>query len=121
MLILREIGGFFSTKKLKGKFFENNVILARVEKENDCKISRLLTWRKVDNLLPYEGVFFKTIDGYIKIKEGKNFGFVGDIFVDESLLKDNVVAGEYVSVKAVITYNQKKDSWGWRAIALRTT
>ena len=56
-----------------------------------------------------------------KIKEGKNFGFVGDIFVDESLLKDNVVAGEYVSVKAVITYNQKKDSWGWRAIALRTT
>lgn len=113
--------GFFSTKKLKGKFFENNVILARVEKENDCKISRLLTWRKVDNLLPYEGVFFKTIDGYIKIKEGKNFGFVGDIFVDESLLKDNVVAGEYVSVKAVITYNQKKDSWGWRAIALRTT
>ncbi len=65
--------GFFSTKKLKGKFFENNVILARVEKENDCKISRLLTWRKVDNLLPYEGVFFKTIDGYIKIKEGKNF------------------------------------------------
>ena len=56
-------------------------------------------------------MFFKTIDGYIKIKEGKNFGFVGDIFVDESLLKDNVVAGEYVSVKAVITYNQKKDSW----------
>lgn len=110
--------GFFHTAKLKCRFEPNHVMLVRFADEiKEGKAATVVTCRPDAETAPYEGVFFRHIHGALSIRYGNTFGFVDDVFVDASLAKD-VADRTPVNVAAVISYNVKKERWGWRAIQL---
>ncbi|MBD5357746.1 MAG: hypothetical protein HDR88_12195 [Bacteroides sp.] len=112
--------GFFSTKGLKGKFRENDVFLVRLEEKIITgKLSKVLTWKKSSGIPNYFNVFFKRIDGVLRIKQGNTFGFVGDIYVDRKLIRDGMTDGMAVNGIGVLCYTQKKSQFSWKAMSLK--
>ena len=50
------------------------------------------------------------------LKRNKNgFGFVEDVFVPSWLI-EGMENNETLKVKAVKSYDKKKDQWGWKAV-----
>lgn len=112
--------GFFSTKKLGIKIKENDVLLVRLEKAvAEGEISKILTVEKKNNVTEYVNLFFKKIDGDLNLKQGCDFGFVDDIYISQDLIKNDFVNGSPVIGTAIISYNKKKQTFGWRAITLK--
>ncbi len=112
--------GFFFTKGLRVRFFDNCIYHVRVEggiqPNNPTKI---LTCTKIDDVTPYVGTFVKKIDGVFKIKPNQQFGFVDDIYVHPDLINENMTNGVSVVGTAVQSFDTKKGTWGWRAISLK--
>lgn len=108
--------GFFFTKKMKYQPKDNHIYLARFpEGIQTGTATKLMSIRKVDDVTPYEGVFFRRLRAELNIRPGQTFTFIDDIYVDSSLLH-NVQAGDMIDITAVIFYNIKRESWGWRAL-----
>lgn len=61
----------------------------------------------------------KTIRGKLKIKNGNPFGFVEDCFIHPSFIeKHKLLSNQQISVKAIKTFNSKKQIWSWKAYEL---
>ncbi len=66
------------------------------------------------------------VPGILQVFEGpvtnpmdKSFGFVNSMFIPPDVyVMNNLRHGDYVSGKAIISYNKKKEEWGWKVIAL---
>lgn len=112
--------GFFSTRALKGRFNDNAVCLVRFDdKPQENCISKVLTCKPVKDIRPYYGIFFRKIEGSIKIRQGNTFGFVDDIFIDGRHITDSITNGTSVTGTAVLSFNTKKQQWGWRAVHVK--
>jgi hypothetical protein len=58
-----------------------------------------------------------SFEGHIRIKDGAEFGFVNDIFIDPKIVKrNNYSNNQEISGKALLTFNKKKNVWGWKMI-----
>lgn len=112
--------GFFSTRNLRGiRFGENSVLKVRFENGvQPDSISTVVSARQITDLTPYENVFFKTISGMLRIRQGNAYGFVNDIYVDPSLIGSQLTDGNNVSGTAVITFNRRREEFSWKAISL---
>ncbi len=52
--------------------------------------------------------------GPIKIAHKSGFGFVDEIFIYPKMVNQlKLTNGQEIEGKAVLSYNKKKDSWGW--------
>lgn len=74
----------------------------------------LITAEKTDKI----SVSVKTVKGNLKLHPSGNFGFIEDVFVPGYLLK-NFNEGIKLSVTAVLSYEKKKEKWGWKGFQLR--
>jgi hypothetical protein len=64
----------------------------------------------------------KLFSGQLNICDGLDFGFVDDIFVDPQIIKLNNLSNTvltHVSGSAVLSFNNKKGLWGWKAINIK--
>lgn len=112
--------GFFSTRQTRVKFSENQLYLVRFQNELESgHISKVLTYKRIEDPKPYMGIFFKNIEGILKYHEGNSFGFINDVYIEKRFINDKISNNTYVSGTAVISYNKKKNSWGWKAIYLK--
>jgi hypothetical protein len=60
----------------------------------------------------------KTFEGPLKILLPQNIGFVQDVFVEPAFLhKHKLVQGQHLSGKALLSFNPKKQKWGWKAVS----
>lgn len=110
--------GFFSTKKLRGQFADNQIWMVRFDREPGGEgISNVLTCRRVSDITPYDGVFYRHVEAELNMRPGMSFLFVDDIYVDGTFLR-GFQPGSYATITAVLYYNIKKESWGWRAVRL---
>ncbi len=67
-----------------------------------------------------ESEAIRTIEDSIYIPEGKDFGFVQDAFVIPKLITDNKLkTKQKVIAKAILSYNKKKEEWGWKAFNIK--
>ncbi len=88
--------------------------LKEVKKENESYFTVLTSTVTVQE--PTYKII-KTFSGSINISG--SFGFVDDVFIESSLLvNQNIEDDEYVSGSAIISFNKKKGTWGWKAIYL---
>lgn len=111
--------GYFMTKKLQGPFMNHQICLVRFDGEpGGEKASKVLSCRRVEDASVYDGVFFRQVQAPVGLRHGQTFQFVEDIYVDGNLLRGIPVETPCV-ITAVLYYNIKKDSWGWRAVRLR--
>ena len=116
----QRIRGFFSFKRLRRRLNENTIFKIRFDGEpQNNQMAKLLTIKPVSDLTPYIGVFFKKIEGDLKIPHGRSYGFVGDILINEELITSNLLSnGDKLIGTAVITYERRRERFGWKAIRL---
>ena len=61
----------------------------------------------------------KDFEGLIKIKENCVFGFVDDVFLDQTIIKKNDLKKDFPTRgKAILSFNKKRNEWGWKAISI---
>ena len=86
---------------------------------SQVKVGDLLTmtpnghWRTADQ---EESPLVRIFQGKLKLLTA-GFGFVDDIYINADLVNDqHLQNGENVIGKAIMSFNKKKESWGWSAI-----
>ncbi len=111
--------GFFSYKRLNERLIENQIYMTRFDGEPDGeKVTNVFSCRRVTDITPYDGVFYRQIEAELNLRPGMAFLFVDDIYIDGSMLRGHRM-GDRVVITAVLYFNIKKESWGWRAIRMR--
>lgn len=111
--------GFFSTRKMHERFADNQIYRVRIDGDVDEKSpARLLSIKRVDDGTPYEDKLWRRITAEVNLRPGQTFTFVDDIYVDGTLLR-GVDPGQRVLITAVLYYNIKRESWGWRAVRVQ--
>jgi tetratricopeptide (TPR) repeat protein len=59
----------------------------------------------------------RDFEGIIKINENGKFGFVEDVFIEPSIIaKMNLQNQQKISGTALLSFNKKKNEWGWKGI-----
>lgn len=109
--------GFFNYSRFLKRVRVGDVFRVRIEETRQEGRYNVFTIQKgddeyVDGLLqPFEGPVTNPMD--------KSFGFVEGMFIPPDLyVINNLRHGDFISGKAMIAYNKKKQEWGWKVIAL---
>lgn len=62
----------------------------------------------------------KDFEGTIKIISPQNFGFMEDIFLEPKIVEESKLTdGQPVKGRAILSFNKKKNEWGWKAIEVK--
>jgi hypothetical protein len=65
----------------------------------------------------YETDALKEFEGTITINENGKFGFVEDIFIEPTIItKLNLKNNQKVKGTAILSFNKKKEQWGWKVL-----
>lgn len=112
----KEKAGFFKYDQHFQKIQIGDIVEVRLELVNE-NFYRLLTARHVEHEQECEAI--EPFDGVLLIKPGNSFGFVDSIFVEPRLIDQNkLINGQQIKGKAILSFNKKKNEWGWKAIAI---
>jgi len=109
--------GFFNYDGLIENPQIGDIIKIRIKGEQPGEYFKVYTVRKVENEenLPALNKFH----GIINIIEKSNIGFVGEVFFDSNFIsKNNIKQSQIVKGLAVLSFNKKKNEWGWKAVKL---
>ena len=80
-----------------------NALTARKGNSSDCKA-------------------IKTFEGKVKKTDDREFAFVNDLYIHSSLVeKNNLQNNMEISGLAILSYNKKKENWGWKVIQINRT
>ncbi|MBL7795175.1 MAG: tetratricopeptide repeat protein [Saprospiraceae bacterium] len=91
-----------------------SVRLKKVAKERDSYYTVLSC--SVTNNEPTE-ILLKPFSGMIQLSG--SIGFADDIYIDSSLINEHKIEdGDVVNGTAIINFNKKKETWGWKAIKI---
>lgn len=113
----KEKHGFFNYSKQLDKPQIGDILKVRFMGGGDNGFYKVLTAKQAEPNTPTDAI--KNIKGVLKVISPHNFGFVDDVFVDPKLIADNALLdGVKVEGKALLSYNKKKNEWGWKAIGL---
>lgn len=107
--------GFLNYSSFNGTPKIGDLLKVRILKVGDEGFYKSYTISNAD--INTESSSIRNFSGKIRINDGNNFGFVDDIYVDLKLCP-NINNNSSCSGIAIISYNKKKDSWGWKAIEL---
>lgn len=109
--------GFFKYAGMIEKPKIGDLISVRFIREGKDGFYKVLSIKQVEDDTHCDAI--KEFHGNLKMREPANFGFVEDIFIDPKLIvkhelnKDDIIKG-----KAVLSFNKKKNVWGWKAIKI---
>jgi tetratricopeptide (TPR) repeat protein len=107
--------GFFSYKGLIQKPKVGDVLRVRFNGDGSDGFFKALSLNAAKH--DDQSDAFKSFEGIIRIKEGSDFGFVGDIFIEPTILKrNNFSNNQEISGKAILSFNKKKNQWGWKMV-----
>lgn len=107
--------GFFnySASLIKPKI--GDLIKVRFNGKGQDGFYKILTAKKADSNVSSDAL--KNFEGTLKVITPHNFGFVGDIFIDSKNIEEKKLTdGQLVNGFALLSFNKKKDEWGWKAI-----
>lgn len=106
--------GYFKYDKLLRNPQVGQVLKVRMEVFDEEKNAYTLLTVQEDKTATCEAL--KEQEGVLKII-GSGNGFVGDIFVNQQLIeKNHWTNGQLIKVTALLSYDKKKEKWGWTAI-----
>lgn len=111
--------GFFKYASHIEKPQIGHLLKVRFNGEGQDTFYKVLTVSKVDTGLSSEAL--REFQGVLKVVVTQNFGFVEDIFIEPKLIQENNLRdGCITEGKAILSFNRKKSSWGWKAILIVT-
>lgn len=96
---------------------QGDILLVRIKDAGVQGRFTLLSAKKLNEKY-LEGIL-KHFAGEIIKPNNKAFGFVDGMYITPDVCnKYNLQDGEYVTGKAMIAYNKKKEEWGWKVISI---
>lgn len=116
-IINKQIDGIIRLNQLKEKIEVGTLLSVRLKKiikDREHYYTVLTCCVTTDN--PSENLI-KSFKGLVK--SSGSIGFVDDVFIESSFfLEQGIKDSNYVYGKAIISYNKKKGTWGWKAIEI---
>lgn len=114
-VVSKEKAGFFKYDRFLEKVKPGDVLKVRLEGSGINRRYNPYTVENTDEY-PDEDVY-KEFEGEVRKRDDQPFGFLEDVFIDPGMIRNNYISdGDILKVVAIISYNKKKDSWGWKAI-----
>ncbi|UAM97248.1 hypothetical protein K8354_13090 [Polaribacter litorisediminis] len=108
----KSIYGFFSYKHLKINPKIGDIYKARINQKGDEGFYTVLTIKPSADEV---SECIKEISGKIRIPENRDFGFINKNFVSPDIIKKHHLKdGDEVAAKIILSYNKKKNEWGWK-------
>ena len=116
-IINRQKHGFIKYDKYLKQIEVGDCLLVRLENSEPEKPHRVITIKPTDQK-PGEGLM-KFFEGVFQKRENQEFGFVENIFIDPDIIKKKKLTdGEKLKGQAIISFNKKKNEWGWKLLKL---
>lgn len=110
--------GFFNYSESLSNPQIGDLLKVRFHGEGQDGFYKILTAKKVDSNLTSEAI--KHFQGTLKVIPPQNFGFVEDVFIDSQMVeKYKLNDGQTVEGRAILSFNKKKDEWGWKGIEIK--
>jgi hypothetical protein len=110
--------GFFKYDRFLREIKVGDILKVRLQGGSIGGMYKPFTAIKVVND-EFKQQFFKNVKGNVEIKEGKNFGFVDNIYIHPSIVEKNKLTdGKEISCLAIKTFNKEKSLWGWRVFQI---
>lgn len=110
------IFGFFKYDKFFGNIKIGDVIKVRIKSGSSGSLYKIYTAEKAAND-EFKNKFYKTIEGKIRIPEGKNFGFLGDVYVHPNIVSNkNLTTGMDFNGIVIKSFDKSKNQWGWKML-----
>jgi len=113
----KNLYGFFNYKHLKINPKTGDIFKARLNQKGDEGFYTILTIKpSADKVLEC----VKEISGSICIQDNKDFGFIENNFVSPDLIKKHHLKdGDEITGKVILSFNKKKNEWGWKVFQLK--
>jgi hypothetical protein len=109
--------GFFNYTGFLTKPKIGDLLKVRFKGEGQDGYYKILTAKKVDSNTSCKAI--KDFEGTIKVISPQNFGFIEDIFVEPKIIEESKLTdGQQVKGRAILSFNKKKNEWGWKAIEI---
>lgn len=109
--------GFFNYSGHLTKPKIGDLLKVRFNGEGRDGFYKILSAKKVESNVTCEAV--KDFEGTIKVITPQNFGFIEDIFVEPKIIeKSKLSDGQPVKGRALLSFNKKKNEWGWKVIEI---
>lgn len=110
--------GFFNYSGNLTKPQIGDLLKVRFNGEGQDGFYKILTAKKADSNETTDAV--KNFEGTIKVVSPQNFGFIEDIFIEPKIIVESKLAdGQTVKGRAILSFNKKKNEWGWKAIEIK--
>src|SRR5690606_15056308 len=109
--------GFFNYAGHLTKPQIGDILKVRFNGDGQNGFYKILTAEKVDAEMATDAM--KDFEGTIKVVSPQNFGFIEDIFIEPKIIEKNkLTEGQQVKGRAILSFNKKKNEWGWKAFKL---
>jgi tetratricopeptide (TPR) repeat protein len=96
-----------------------DLLKVRFNGEGKDGLYKILTAQKADSNVTSNAI--KDFEGTIKIISPQHFGFIENIFIDPKIIEENMLNdGQKVKGRAMLSFNKKKNDWGWKAIKINS-
>jgi hypothetical protein len=106
--------GFFKYAGMVDKPEIGDLIGVRFRGEGKNGFYKVLSIRKITDETSCDAL--KQFSGDLKMREPATFGFVDDVFIEPQLIVTHELKKhEKIKGKAVLSFNKKKNVWGWKA------
>lgn len=110
--------GFFNYSGNLTKPQIGDLLKVRFNGDGQDGFYKILSAKKADSNVSSDAM--KDFEGTIKVVSPQNFGFIEDIFIEPKIIEKNkLTEGQQVKGRAILSFNKKKNEWGWKAIEIR--
>jgi len=111
----KTVNGFFNYKNIIKNPKIGEIYSVRMESKKNDRFYTIFSCSKQNNTITNETL--KEFDGEIKLIEGSGIGFIYDVFISKNLIQENnITQNQAIGGKAILSFNKKKNNWGWKAI-----
>jgi len=110
--------GFFNYSGHLDKPQIGDQLKVRLNGDGQDGFYKILTAKNSDSILTSEAM--KDFEGILKVIYPQNFGFIEDIFIEPKIIQASKLSdGQTIKGRAILSFNKKKNEWGWKAIELK--
>jgi len=107
--------GFFNYSSLPADPRIGDILAVRFDGSGKDGFFKMLTGRLLTTHHNCKAI--KVFEAPLTLIQPHNFGFAGDVFVAPQLVqKYQLVHGQILSGKALLSFDARKKTWGWKAI-----
>jgi hypothetical protein len=109
--------GFFKYEGKLDKPEIGEILQVRFDGQGQDRFYKILSAQKAEAQSTMDAL--KDFEGAIRVITPMNFGFIEDVFIEPKIIeKMGLVDGQSLKGKAILSFNKKKNEWGWKAISL---